>query len=77
MKHIGIKILVVFLLLIVGTYLYGCYIAPNNIKTNEYKIKVDNLPDNFDGFKIVQISDILYGTNYNEENLKKLVNTIN
>ncbi len=74
---LGIKILIGFLIIIIGSYLYGCYIAPNLIKTNEYKIKVDNLPDNFNGFKIVHISDILYGTNFNEDNLEKLVKTVN
>ena len=77
MKHIGVKIIVFLILLILGIYFYGSNISPNIIKTNEYKIEIENLPDNFEGFKIVQFSDILYGTNFNEKNLKNLVQKIN
>ena len=76
-SHLGFKIIFFIVIFIVAIFLYGAKISPNMITTNEYKIKVDNLPDNFDGFKIVQFSDILYGTNFSEKNLKNLVTKIN
>ncbi len=76
-KHLGFKIIFFLLLLIVAVYFYGTNISTSMIKANEYKIKVNDLPDNFEGFKIVQFSDVLYGTNFGEENLKKLVDKIN
>ena len=77
MKHIALKIVIFIVLLFIGILLYGSFISPNIITEKEYKIKVDNLTDNFDGFKIIHISDILYGKNFNKENLINLVEKIN
>lgn len=77
MKNLGLKIVFFILLLLAGIYVYATNISPNIITYKEYKIKVENLADNFEGFKIVQISDIFYGTNFGEENLKKLVKKVN
>lgn len=76
-KNLGFKIIFFLILLIVAVYFYGTNISTSTITTNEYKIQIDDLPDNFEGFKIVQFSDVLYGTNFGEDNLKKLVEKIN
>ncbi len=76
-KHLGFKIVFFIILIVVAIYFYGTNISTGMITINEYKIQIDDLPDNFEGFKIVQFSDVLYGTNFGEENLKKVVEKIN
>lgn len=77
-KHFSFLKLFLFLILIIGlTIAYGFFIEPKLITVKEQKITINNWPDNFNGFKIVHISDIHYGRMFNEESLKKLVNSIN
>lgn len=77
-KHFSIlKLFIVILLIIAGTIAYGFLIEPKLITVKEQKITIDNLPDNFNGFKIVHISDLHYGRVFDEESLKKLVDSIN
>ena len=73
-------ILKFFLFLIVLSgfiYLYGSYIEPKNIQSHEYKIKTDKITDNFDGFKILHLSDIHYGRDFGLSDLKSLVKMVN
>lgn len=77
-KYFSFLKLFLFLILIIGlTIAYGFFIEPKLITVKEQKITINNWPDNFNGFKIVHISDIHYGRMFNEESLKKLVNSIN
>ena len=59
--------------------LYGIYIGAKVVVVHEYKITNKDLPTNFHGTKIVQISDILYKSiNINDLNkIKKQINEIN
>lgn len=56
---------------------YSYYIEPKLLTFKEYKIKNENITENFLGFKIVHISDIHYGKNFNKKQMEKLVNSIN
>lgn len=77
-KKIPIIKIIIFIFFILGLIIaYGFLIEPNLITVKEQKITIDNLTNNFNGFKIVHISDIHYGRNFNEEKLKKLVSSIN
>ena len=68
----------IILFLIIGLIIaYGFFIEPKLITVKEQKITIDNLPDNFNGFKIVHISDLHFGNVFNEKSLQKLVNSIN
>ena len=69
----------IFIIILFGlfVYTYGTYIEPKQIKIKEYKIQNSNISDNFDGFKIIGISDIHYGKYFTHNDLKKLVNKIN
>ena len=71
------KIIFVIFLVLGSLYLYGTYVEPKILKVQDYKIKNEKITDNFDGFKIVHISDIHYGRSYNKEELNKLVKKIN
>ena len=58
-------------------FLYGYYIEPNNLSIKEYKIENKNIPDSFDGLKIIHISDIHYKSTVDNTYLKKIVKLIN
>ena len=76
-KWIFVKFLISLIALIGLIYLYGTYIEPKIIKVKEYKISRAEITDNFNGFKIVHLSDIHYGRVFELTDLKKLVNKIN
>ena len=68
----------IFIILIIGLVIaYGFFIEPKLITVKEYKIALNSWPDNFNGFKIVHISDLHYGRVFDEKSLEKLVDSIN
>lgn len=73
----ALKLLIFIVILGGSIYLYGTYIEPKNLTVHEYKITNKNITNNFDGFKIVQVSDILYGNTIKIKELKKIVSAIN
>lgn len=74
---ITIKLLVVILLVSTIFFSYTTYISSVKINTREYRIINNKIPDNFNGTKIIQFSDLHYGTTMNLSNLKEIVNLIN
>lgn len=72
-----VKILLALILIITTFFLYSRYLGTKGLKTNEYGIIDSNLPNNFYGLKIVQISDIHYKVTTTKDDLKKIVNEIN
>lgn len=71
-KYVIISIITIILML-----LYSRFIATSGLKVNEYKIINNNIIEEYHGLKIVQISDIHYGSTVNEKKLKKIVDEIN
>ena len=57
--------------------IYGMTFNAYNYRTRRLKLVLPNLPDSFDGFKIVQISDIHTGSFTSSEPLSHAVNIIN
>ena len=77
-KHFSFLKLFIFIILIIGLVIaYGFFIEPKLITVKEYKIAQNSWPDNFNGFKIVHISDLHYGRVFDEKSLEKLVDSIN
>ena len=68
-----LTIIITFILLVS----YCTLIEPQIINIKEYKIESKIIPDSFHGTKIVQISDIHYGTTINKKQLEKIVNKVN
>lgn len=68
------SILIVIIMLIL---LYSRYIGTTGLNVNEYSIKYSKINDDFYGFKIVHISDILYGKTTDKKVLKNLLKQIN
>ena len=58
-------------------YLYTTYISSKIITVKEERIISEKLPSNFDGLKIIQISDIHYGSTIFMDDIKKLVSLVN
>ncbi len=73
LPKIGIFILIVIILLTC----YMFFIEPKLLTTKEYAVINTSIPDSFNGFKIVQFSDIHFGRTTNEKEVEKVVEEIN
>lgn len=73
-----LKKIIIFIIFIIGSFLiYSMLIEPNLLEVKEYKLETSKIEENFHGYKIVQISDINYGTSFTEKNLEKTIQKIN
>ncbi len=70
---IAFFIVVIFL----GIFSYARYVGTKGLVVKEYKIESTNLPDSFNGFKLVHFSDFHLGRTTVIEDLEKLVNQMN
>lgn len=78
-KKIIKRIIITFLIITIiaiSILVYARYVGTKNIKVNEIKL-VENIPDEFKGFKIVHISDIQYGKTTFTQELNELKDKIN
>ena len=57
-----LKIIFTFIIIFTLFYLYTTYISSKLISIKEERIISNKIPSNFDGLKIIQISDIHYGS---------------
>lgn len=71
------NIFIYILFFIALLFLYGYYIEPNNLSIKEYKIENKDIPDSFDGLKIIHFSDVHYKSTVDTTYLKKIVKLIN
>lgn len=76
MKKI-IKVLICIILLVGLLYCYMRFFETNNFRVKEYSIVDEELPNNFNGLKIIHFSDILYGRTTNISFIRKIVKEIN
>lgn len=72
-----LKILLIIAVLIGLLVLYARYAATKGIIVNEEKITSSLLPSTFNGFKVIQFSDLHYGSTVNLDDVKDLVEQIN
>lgn len=71
------KFFIILGTIILTIVLYSTLIGTKFIDIKEYKVESNLLPETFHGLKIVQISDIHYGTTINQKQLDKIVNKVN
>lgn len=71
------KIIIFFIFFIIILISYCHFSSTSILEVKEYKIEVTNIPDSFHGFKIIQFSDLHYGTTINKKQLNKLITKIN
>lgn len=72
-----ISILISLAIILTLLLLYSRYIGTSGLMVKEYKVKSNDITDNFYGLKIVHISDIHYGRTVNKKELNSLVDKIN
>lgn len=73
-----IKKLLAFIIIVVAAFLsYSMLVEPNLLQVKEYKIESNKISDNFHGLKVIQISDINYGTSFTETDLDRTITKIN
>lgn len=66
------------IILVIGSFiLYARYIGTSGLIIKEEKITSTKIPDNFHGLKVVQFSDLHYGSTCFDKEVKNLVNEIN
>lgn len=71
------KIFILLLLIAGGLFFWMRFISTKNLIIKEYAFKDSNLPSQFIGKKIVQFSDLHYGSTIFAKELDKIVNKIN
>ena len=72
-----IKLLLFIIITITLFFLYTRYVGIKGLKTNEFNIINENIPDSFYGYKIVHISDIHYKVTTDLNDLNNLVKEVN
>ena len=56
---------------------YTTYISTVKVQVREYRITNNKIPDSFNGLKIIQFSDLHYGTTLSIDDIKNIVKMIN
>ncbi len=69
--------LLIVLLIFVCIYLYARYTGTSGLKVKEYNIINESIPQSFDGFSIVQFSDIELLSTFDYDDIDKMVKKIN
>ena len=72
-----IRILLIIVLIVILILLYARYIGTTGLITKEYKIETSEIPEAFDGLKVVHFSDLHYLRVTNSNTLKEIVDEIN
>ena len=70
------KIIIYLIALLIGILLYAHFIETKNFKITEQSIQA-NISESFNGFKIVQFSDLLIASTKTIDDLEEIVNEIN
>ncbi len=71
------KIIGCIVLLFLLFYLYTTFISTKIVSVREYRVINKKVPSEFNGIKVVQFSDLHYGSTIFINDLKKIVNKIN
>ena len=74
---LGFKIIIFIVMGFLLFYTYTTYVSNTMMIVKEDRIKSKSIPKQFDGVKIIQFSDLHYGTTFFEKHLKKMVKEIN
>lgn len=80
MKPIFRKIIfftIIFFIIILLLFIYSSFIGTKGLIVKEYKVVNKNLPNEFNGLKIVHFSDVHYGKYFNKKRLEQVIKKIN
>lgn len=71
------KILFIIVFTMTLFFLYTTYISTKGLIVKEQRITDSSIPSSFDGVKIIQFSDLHFGTTVFQDEVKKVVKAIN
>ena len=71
------KVILIIIVISLIFYFYTTYISSKIITVKEERIINEKIPESFNGLKIIQISDIHYGTTIFKDDIANLVKLIN
>lgn len=74
---LSIKIIIFLTLFFSLFFLYTTYISTVKIGVREYRIKSDKIPNSFNGLKIIQFSDLHFGSTMFNKEVKNMVKLSN
>lgn len=74
---ISLKIIILIIFLFSSFYFYVTYISMSSIIVKEERIINNKIPDSFNGIKIIQFSDLQYGSNFTLQKFENVVKLIN
>jgi predicted MPP superfamily phosphohydrolase len=72
-----IEIILLIVLIIAGFICYARFVSTKGLIIKEHAIKSTELPQDYDGLKLLQFSDVHYGSTIFEKELDTLIETIN
>lgn len=72
-----IKLIIILTILISVFYLFNTYISTAKLVVKETRIVDEKIPDSFNGLKLIQFSDLHYGSNIFIKQVEILVEAIN
>ncbi|MBP3840763.1 MAG: metallophosphoesterase [Bacilli bacterium] len=72
-----LKIILIVFSICIAFIIYTKIISTSGLKVNEKRLEISNIPESFNGVKIIQFSDLQYGSTIFEDELNSLVEKIN
>jgi len=70
-------VIISIILVITGTLLWARFISTSGLEIHEIKIENSQIPESFNGLKIVHFTDLHYGMTVDKKRLDSIVDTIN
>ena len=74
---LSIKIMIFLIIFLVAFYAYVTYVSTVFIGVREYRVINKKIPDAFNGLKVIQFSDLHFGSTMFNENVDTIVDLIN
>ena len=74
---LSIKVILSIIILSIFFFTYTTYISTVKVKVREYRIINKKIPDSFNGTKIIQMSDLHFGSTFSDKELEKVIQLMN
>lgn len=71
------KVVIILVLILTVSLLWSRYISTSGLVIKEYKVISSNIPESFEGLKIVHFTDVHYGRTINKKELAYFVDEVN
>ena len=72
-----IKIILIVFIISTLFIVYTKIISTSGLKVKEERLELKNIPESFNGFKVIQFSDLQYGSTIFEDDMNKIIKKIN